>query len=291
MDDHISKALARAQENADGKGSDKAGNPSVRDWVRPEKRARQKPPSAIEVEDFGIEIELDRDGLSSRHVLAGSGFEHALVADRYRLLRTRIRQRMKPRGWSKLGITSPGSKEGKSLTAINLAIATSRDTTGQVVLVDADLRRPSVANYLGFQPEKGLTEYLLEQADLEEIVYRPSHMPNLNVVPTIMNDTTLASKDSLGSERMRQLLDTFVTDNTMLIVDLPPVLVADDVLALAPLLDALLIVIRDGKTSIDELKQGNDLLSDFNLLGTVLNASEDNDQGVSGYYYQNGQRP
>ncbi|MEM7220388.1 MAG: CpsD/CapB family tyrosine-protein kinase [Pseudomonadota bacterium] len=298
INDPIGKALARAQEGAQGANPEGQQGSSVRNWVKPERTDRvggrtnePRAAAAGELADFAIPAELDPGELLQRNVLTGQGGEDLLAADRYRLLRTRIRQRMQPRGWNKLGITSPGSKEGKSLTAINLSIATARDTQGSVVLVDADLRRPAIGKYLGLYPKAGLSEYLSGEAELTDIVYRLNVANNLYVVPTQLMDRPLAPSHSPGSSaRMQALLDVVATPNTTLIMDLPPIMVADDVLSLAPLLDALMIIIRDGRTNIDDLREGAQLLSGFNLLGTVLNAAEEDSKRLYGYYYGTGDR-
>lgn len=276
-EDPISKALARAQgENA-----------SVRDWALPKNEASGHVPGMPKrtAEPLGDVVELDEEELRFRNVLAQNEQEQSLIADRYRLLRTRIRQVMTPKGWTKLGITSPSSQEGKTLTAINLALAASRDAESRVVLIDADLRRPAVSKYLGLQREKGLQDYLVGSATLEEVVCRPANFPNLSILPTQLSEYSALSSESLGSNRLQSLMAELDQEGALVIVDLPPTLVADDVISLGPLLDALMIVIRDGKTRSDDLEQTAALLSDFNVLGTVLNGVDEDTRGLYGYYY------
>ena len=280
-DDHLSKALQRAQSN----------EPSVRDWNKPSKYSNVLPTrdpgrngGSNSTKGFGTEIELDLKHLHSKNLLSNLDLDDALIVDRYRLLRTRIRQLMKPRDWTRLGITSPSAKEGKSVTAINLALTAAREGIGSVLLLDADLRRPAIADYLGIDVEKGLLEYLNEDASLDDIVYQPKNIPNLYVIPTRADEDALMGI-SLGSNRMEMLLDSVSSNLVLTIVDLPPTLVADDVLSAATLLDALAIVIRDGKTRTDELTASTELLADFNLLGTVLNDCESGASNAHGYYF------
>ena len=191
---------------------------------------------------------------------------------------------MKPRGWNKLGITSPSAKEGKSLTSANLAIIASRDASRKIVLIDADMRRPSLFENFGIEASAGLSDYLSGNADLEDVIYRPSMMPNLYILPTQVASDKLM-EESLGGQHIQQLLEDLSSNDVMTIVDLPPALVADDVLSLSPYLDSLLIVVRDGQSNSKELKNTTDLLSEVNLLGTVLNDSEEAGRDTHGYYY------
>jgi len=282
VEDHLSKALERAQE-------EKA---SVRDWVRPQndgdrispQRAHSlASPSGLAAQ--AIQVDLDPEHLLSRNVLAGAEHDDPMITDRYRLLRTRIKQRMEPRGWNTLGITSPSSKEGKSLNSLNVAITASRDTEKPVILIDADLRRPSVAKYTGLAPEHGLIDYLAGEVDISQVLFQAKSEPGFFMIPSRLVNNVAPPSESLASQRMTDLLDQFVKQGFMVIVDLPPVMVADDVLSLAPKLDALLLVIRDGQTNSKDLKESTALLADFNLLGTVLNDSEEQSGGTYGYYY------
>ena len=284
MEDHISKALARAQEE----------KPSVRNWVRPQKSGDEEGPSPqrahslaspTDPDSDAIAVTLDQEHLHERHALAGAEFDDPMITDRYRLLRTRIKQRMEPRGWNTLGITSPSSKEGKSLNSLNIAITASRDADSAVVLIDADLRRPSVAKYAGLAPDYGLIDYLAGDVEIDQVLYRIENEPGLFIIPSRLVNNLAPPVESLGSQRMSDLLDQFISAGFLVIVDLPPVMVADDVLSLAPKLDALLLIIRDGQTKTNELKESTDLLADFNLLGTVLNDSEEPSGGAYGYYY------
>lgn len=279
-DDHLSKALERAQSN----------ETSVRDWNKPAKYGavlsggNQDHATGPSAKGSATELELDLKHLHARNLLSNLDLDDALIVDRYRLLRTRIRQQMQPREWNKLGVTSPSAKEGKSVTAINLAITAARESNGSVLLLDADLRRPAVAEYLGIPVKKGLLDYLNEDAGLDEIVYQPKNIPNLFVIPTQADEEALMGK-SLGSRRMETLLRSLTSKLELTIVDLPPTLVADDVLSAATLLDALMIVIRDGQTKEDELTASTALLADFNLLGTVLNDSQSGTDSSHGYYF------
>jgi len=282
VEDHIEKALGRAA----------AGNPRMRKWTRPEPYGqhrkptsdRDNPPLANDP-NLGKKIALDLDHMAKNFILAGRDHEDAIVADRYRLLRTRIRQLMKPREWTKLGITSPAAKDGKSLTALNLAITAARDTSGNVVLMDCDFRRPSLISYTGIETGNSLADYLNGEAEIADIIYRPTAFPNLYLIPTELPDITDRILEGRQIARLQELLNYLESSDTLLFVDLPPVLIGDDVLALAPMLDALLLVLRDDQTSTDDIRQATDLVSNFNVLGSVLNCSTSESNSMNNYYH------
>jgi protein-tyrosine kinase len=271
--DPISKALEKAR----------ADHESVRGWVQPASRtggASRTP-----------QIDARRTDVDAKHLkrnllLTGAGTEDPVIADKYRLLRTRVLLAMRANGWKSLGITSAGPNAGKTVTALNLAISMAREGNYEVVLVDADLRKPSIAPYLGLDHPRGLIAYLDGSVSLEDSLVAVSNFPKLTVLPGHPDERERASTDLLKSERMTELMQGFPANrrSTLLIVDLPPVLIGDDVLAVAANLDALLLVIDDGVTTIDEMEEAAELLDEFNIIGTVLNKSSQKTKSFESYY-------
>lgn len=272
--DHFSKALEHAQRDGT----------SVRDWVQPSPSAPSTAPAG---EVTGRAVSLDPDWLRSEHILAGPGKEDPVVADKYRLLRTQLLQRMRPHGWKRLAVTSPGPRAGKTLTSINLAISTARNGQQRVVLIDADLRKPTVAEALGIDADAGLIDFLGGDSALEEVALYVEDVPNLTVVPGRRLEGCDAKPELLGSERMQQLLDQVVwgVDPAMVIVDLPPVFVGDDVIRVGEYLDGVLMIVEEGSTDVEDLKRAAELVAKFNLIGTVLNKSMEKTRELGGYYY------
>jgi capsular exopolysaccharide synthesis family protein len=210
------------------------------------------------------------------------GMDKATVTA-YKILRTRVLQSMEQNGWSTLAITSPKPNEGKSVTAINLSISVAQKLDHTVLLVDLDFRRPSIHKYFGFEPNYELRDYLEGQVSLEEVFVNPG-IKRLLLLPA--RGVEGNSSEILSSSKMERL----VTDlknrypSRIVIFDLPPVLVGDDVLAFSKLVDAMLLVTREGKTTKDELQRTVDLLETTNLLGTVLNRSSAEDKTLyTGY--------
>lgn len=199
----------------------------------------------------------------------------------YKILRTRVQQRMELSEWHSLATTSAATGDGKTLTAINLAIAMTRDVNTWVFLVDLDLQRPQVAPSLGMQFDKGLNDYLAGQATFEEIVYHVG-VDRLAVIP---NARPLEhSSELLGSPRMFELCQALATERPRRIVifDMPPLLMSDDVLRFLPNVDGLLFVVSEGRTPRATLQRAHEALPKDKLLGVVLNRSVERE--VSGYY-------
>jgi len=203
------------------------------------------------------------------------------VSRAYKILRTRVTHRLVANGWHSVGITGTTAGEGKTLTAVNLAIALAQDVNNWVFLVDLDLQRPKVGPYLGMHYERGLTDYLTGQANLEQIVYDISH-PRLAVVPNV--HPVENSSELLLSPRMGDFLHFLQTEppRRIVVFDLPPVLASDDVIAFSPRVDSFLLVISQGQTARRTLSNAKEVLSEMNVMGVVLNRSTERND--SPYY-------
>ncbi|MES9818835.1 MAG: hypothetical protein ABW155_19585, partial [Candidatus Thiodiazotropha sp.] len=105
-------------------------------------------------------VEVAKDSLREKRVIAGDTNDP--VSDQYKVLRTHVLQRLKANQWNSLAITSPGEACGKTLTAINLAISLAREVNHSVLLVDLDLRRPSIGQYFYSDEYSGISEYLID---------------------------------------------------------------------------------------------------------------------------------
>jgi protein-tyrosine kinase len=270
--DPISKALERAQR--DGR--------SVRNWVAPAGRDAARP--AVPAVAARL-VDLDPDLLAGRNLLSGPEHEDPVIADKYRLLRTQLLTRMQAHGWTRLGVTSSGPKAGKTLTSINLALSIARDGNQHVVLIDADLRKSSMAEDLGLAGDIGLIDYLTSDLPLEAVAVTPRSIPNLMIVPGRRIDATASTPEVLRGAKMRNLVEGFGAA-TIVVVDLPPVVVGDDVITVAAHLDGMLLVVEEGGTDVEELQEAAKMLADFNLLGSVLNKSMEKNREVEGYYQQ-----
>lgn len=203
-------------------------------------------------------------------------------ADAFRLLRTRILRRMQQNNWKTLGITSATQGEGKTLCAINLAIAIAMEPNYTALLVDVDLRRPSVHRRFELEPRVGLNDYLTGGTPVEDLLINPG-IRDLVILPGRQGHQS--SSELLASPKMASLVDDIRSHYASRIVlfDLPPLLLADDVVALSRHLDAVLLVVHDGKTQEAELARALELLENVEIIGTVLNRSSDSGRGYEYY--------
>lgn len=204
--------------------------------------------------------------------------QQSTVSDAYRLLRTQILQRLNDKGWNTLAITSSSSSEGKSLTAINLAISLAREVDYTVLLVDANLRSPKVQDYFDFYVENGLSDYLSKDKSLGDMLIHPEGIPRFVILPAGRPITD--SSEMLSSPKMNRLVEELKHryPSRIVLFDLPPLLESSDALAFLPNADATLLVIEEGKTKEQELKQAFQLLHGNEVIGTVLNKAYTRDR-------------
>ena len=177
-------------------------------------------------------------------------------------------------------VTGTLPNDGKTTTAINLAIGASQDASQAVLLVDLDIVRPAIAKSLGLQRTTGLSDYLRGDAPVNQILYN-TEVDRLFIVP---NFEPIHSSDSLGSSKMLALLDHIkrLDPNLLVIFDMPPVLSSDSVLAFGPYVDTLLLVIAEGRTNRSLLQRANQMIEEIPRVGIVLNRSSEGNAG--GYY-------
>lgn len=217
-------------------------------------------------------VQLDEQVLEKNRVIAG--FRHDERAEVYRQLRSQILPQMKAHGWRTLALTSPGENAGKTLTAVNLAISISQELNQTVMLVDLDLRSPSVHQTLGFEVEKGVADCIQTGEPVENVLLNPQYK-RLVVLP----GRALGSYSSelLTSPNMKAMMNEIVNryESRIIIFDLPPLLRNDDALVFTPQVDATLLVVENGVSTADQVKRCLHLLESSNLLGTILNKARD----------------
>jgi len=198
------------------------------------------------------------------------------AAEQYRLLRTRLEGRDRGRRAQLVLVTSPGSGDGKTTTSGNLALTMSQDFNHSVVLVEADMRRPTLASLSGISQEHGLVDVLVGAATLDDVLVQPPGQ-NLFVLPA--GQPTARSTELLGSSMMSRLIEALRTRFDRIVVDSPPVTLSDTHV-LARLADCVLIVVRAGVTSRPALEHALEGVERERIAGLVLN---DVDLSVSAY--------
>lgn len=217
-------------------------------------------------------IAIAPDLLREQRIVAG--FDSGAYKDAYKILCTQILQRLRDNGWNALAVTSPGSREGKTLTAINLAISLGREVDQTVLLVDADLRAPRIHRYLGLPPGPGLSDFLVSGTPMQDILVHPG-LGRFVILPG--GKPLLNSSEMLGSQKMMSLVQELKNryPSRIVIFDLPPVLSAADALAFSPYVDAAILVVEEGGSDRDEVQRAAEMLSSTQLIGTVLNKSRE----------------
>ncbi|MDY6945859.1 MAG: CpsD/CapB family tyrosine-protein kinase [Pseudomonadota bacterium] len=272
-------------EEAVRKTAERYQRPAPPDQAGNRPRLRRVPTQTIDTSNVRRfqPVTLDRAVLDEHHILPQITDPGALRA--YKILRTRMLRRLEANQWHSFAVTGATPGEGKTLTSINLAMALAQDSNTWVFLVDLDLQRPKVADYLGMNNslgERGLTDFLLGDATFEQITYSPTGAERLAVIPNFQ--AVANSSDLLTSPRMEELMRALEAEapRRIVIFDMPPVLASDDVLAFSPQVDGMLLVVAEGATNRDALRSAKELLQEMNLLGVVLNRSEAQQDGA--YY-------
>lgn len=192
------------------------------------------------------------------------------VLNAYRVLRTRVLQKMEANGWRTLAVVSPGSGAGKTVTAINLTIAIGSKTGSRATLIDLDFYRPSIARYLGLKEFPSVLDFFEGKRPLHEIALRPQ-LPDVLVLAN--ERVTRRGAEHLTSPKADELVDTAVNKfaSRVVVFDMSPLLGCDDTIAFLPKVDCVLLVAASGDTRVDELKEAKRVLGQTNILGTVLN--------------------
>jgi capsular exopolysaccharide synthesis family protein len=244
----------------------------IRQTGNPPPATADQPRTGTVVYDQTREITLDDKVLRENRIL--TGLEPSPFTDAYNLLRTQVLQRFKENNWNVLAVTSPGSGAGKTLTAINLAISIAREVDYTVLLVDANLRHPWMLEHFGLERHKGLSDYLLHDTPIAELLARPSRVEHLVLLPG--GEPLYNSAEMLNSPKMAQLVADMKSryHSRIIIFDLPPVLTSADALAFSPYVDAALLVVEEGVTEKQDLERAVELLGATNIVGTVLNKAE-----------------
>lgn len=232
----------------------------------PQETPRQQLEARVDV------LQTDPNVLDTNRIIAAKSGSPQVAS--FDMLRTKVLQEMDRRGWQVLVVTSPTPACGKTVTSINLALSIARQAERFVFLVDLDLRKPRVIQYLGVKPRFGFVDAVSGAASLEDAVFqidiassqlaiignkKPSTAPTEAIVSRQMNDI------------MQQLRN--YEPKPIIIVDMPPVLGSDDVLAFLPQADCCILAVAEGISTLREIESSEKLLANTNLLGCVFTKS------------------
>jgi len=208
---------------------------------------------------------------------------HSEIAEAYRTLRTSILLSSAGRPPRVILFTSALPQDGKSMTSINTALVMAKQGK-RVLLVDADLRRPSIHKAFGLRPEVGLSNVLSGGAKSKNVVHETIE-PRLFLMPS--GPLPPHPSELLGSATMQELIQEWRREYDYVIIDSPPVLSVTDAVLLAVQADMVALVVRSGQTSTGAVRNARDLLLHFKapLRGIVLNAFDLQSPDYYHYYY------
>ena len=205
----------------------------------------------------------------------------SFAAEQYQGLRLTIERMARTNGAQVIAVTSPAAGEGKTLTSINLAGALAREAEGRVLLIDADLRRPSVARSLGITDgdTNGLADIIADPQGQLAASARGIGSFNLSVVPAGMPGPAIHKV--LRSPRLEQVLQEARKQFDVIVIDTPPLLPVFDSALLSRLVDGLLIVVAANQTPRKLLGEALNLVDPSKVMGIVFNRD---DRPMFGYY-------
>lgn len=223
---------------------------------------------------------IDRvDERVSEKLVIGHTMPQAI--EQYRRLGATLHHAQESRGIKTLLIVSAVPSEGKTLTASNLALTMSESYRRDTLLIDADLRRPSIDQVFKLTPGAGLIEGLKHPTQRQIAVRRVSEF--LSILPAGLLDSD--PMEALTSDRMQQLVREASRTFDWVVIDTPPVALLPDARLLTTLADAALLVVRSGSTPYDLVKRAIDAIGKNRLLGCVLNGTDPSELEHGHYYY------
>jgi capsular exopolysaccharide synthesis family protein len=213
--------------------------------------------------------------------------------EQFRGLRSQLYQLCEQAPLKTILISSGMPAEGKTFVVANLAISLARNKNNNILLIDADLRGPSLHTILGAPNLPGLTEYLTGEADVNDILQRNQNLrifdaglvrsiPNLTFIPAGAGGDN--SSELVASQRFEELIAILSPHFDWILIDTPPALAFADAIDIARVADAVLLVARGATTPYDVAQRVQAAFSNSRILGFVLNAVKDAPRNTSYYY-------
>ena len=212
----------------------------------------------------------------------------SLAAEQYRVLRTNIIKLSQTQALKVILVTSPGPGDGKTLTAMNLALSFCQKPETRVLLIEADLRKPSVGALVAMNPGPGLSDYLAGEATLEHVV-RPTSIPNFHLLDS--GKRAAMPADLLHSPRLGNMMEVLRSHFNWIVLDGPPTNPVADYELLTPICDGVVLVVRPYYTQRDLLRLTTEALRGRKVLGCVINGSKHFERYGSAYGYGYGYGP
>jgi exopolysaccharide/PEP-CTERM locus tyrosine autokinase len=254
--------------------------------------ARNSPPRAPDANASSRRVEIDLDAIGVAGLLTPSA-PRSHLADQYRVLKRPLISNAMGKGAATIKhanlimVTSALAGEGKSFTSINLAMSIAAELDHTVMLVDADVARPSVLRMLGLPPGPGLLDLLEGNAEMTSVLLR-TNVDKLTILPS--GTPHARATELLASEAMSQLLDDMATryPDRIIIFDSPPLLLTTESRVLATHMGQIVVVVNAGMTLQSNVHQALAAIESCPLKMMVLNKSTSDSAGGYGYGYGGG---
>ncbi len=234
-------------------------------------------------------ITLDGDRLTERGFIYGAKSTHHIQEEFRHIKRKLLNNAFGPasktlKNSNLIMVSSSNPNEGKTYVSINLALSIASEQDKTVLLIDADVLRPSIHNELEFDNDDGLLEYLLsEVTELSDIMYTTS-IDNLKIIPA--GKPHHLSNELLASARMEKLAEELAErySDRIVIFDCPPILGVTETPVLANLVGQAIIVVEESRTKLDDVKKASSQLNEDMAIGFVMNKTVKSQKDVYGYY-------
>ncbi len=232
----------------------------------------------LEREKLGKDIEKPREPLAPEDAVLDDKLvsffaPSSMVTEQFRRLRTHIIKPNTPPAYKTIMVTSAMPGEGKSLVSINLAVIIALELHSHALLVDCDLRNPSVSRLFGLNEEKGLSNYLMGESDIPDLLIKTA-VDKLAIIPGgPLQDNPV---ELIGSDKMKNLIKELKTryEDRYIIMDTSPILATTEPAVLNQMADGIILVIKSGDTARETIEQAIKLLDKNKIIGVVLNNIE-----------------
>ncbi|MCV2893676.1 CpsD/CapB family tyrosine-protein kinase [Lentibacter sp. XHP0401] len=243
-------------------------------------RADPKPENALFSWDDLPVLAVEPKALLKKRVVAHD--TSRLESEVFSVLRTKVLLEMRKHGWKRIAITSPSRGCGKSFVSANLAISLSSHPDLRTVLLDLDLRRPSLNNYFGIETQNSISDALTGKVAVGDALSRIGPRLAIGVGVNSLENTGVILSSAATGDVLAQIEASYSPD--LIIFDTPPMNYLDDMLALFSHTDAVILLLGGGLSTQEETETAKDLIEQHsNLLGIILNKSHE--QAISKYQY------
>lgn len=283
MVERLKDAIAKAHaERLDKEAASQDANPSLmsRGAATPPSHHPSDPGTLSDLWSSISALEVDQGAMNRSRAVYYDGEHPARVS--FDILRTRLTKLLRENGWSRIAVTSPAKGAGKTFVSLNLALSLARNRDNRIMLLDLDLRAPSLSKVLHTRESLRIEKFLNGDVDPKAYLRRVED----NLLVGLNSRKVPNSAELMQSEAAKEVLDATINafQPTIVICDLPPLMVSDDTIGILDHVDGALLIAAAGETRTKEIAESEQLILEHtNLLGVILNKGEQSD--TEKYYY------